>query len=259
MKVDLTKKQTKTAVKKSAENTETAIASPTPLDQVPAVYQPDAGRTYIEDEEYKGELGGEDVRRPFISIVPQTGKKVEAGFRPGQLLLRGETVLREPGKPLEIIVLSFEKVFKETEKIIPGEDRELDFKDARSFDKAEDVIRAGGSLDKNDHIYFSPDARLLLLVKKPEDATDEVGSLCYYTDEDGEEYMIAGMEFSKSAFNAVIPVEELKKHGKSTRSMRWILTTRLVKYNGFSWQGPRLQPAGPVTEAQEKFMASGLL
>ena len=216
-------------------------------------------RNYIEDDDAEGEFDITDERMPRIQIVAKTGSLADE-FKPGTILLNKEVTLADKEQALKVIPVKMCKSFQED---IPYGSGIGD-----TVRKSEEVLARGGVLKYRPYNcppddftrYWKPVLDILLLVEKPEHASEEA-SMYFFTELDGKMYMPARFgAYSKTQYTAFSdPLVRLKRAGKSISSVVFSLSTTSKNRNGNSWIQVNIRPFGHTSDAVKKFLAANPL
>lgn len=180
-----------------------------------------------------------NISYPYLQITHGVGKLAEAGFIPGELVLK-DTVLYSPpnprkpadpvDKPLNIIILNFKQYYKE---YVAGSDYD-DGKMPKVFATAAEAQAAGFTTDWVNGVAATAPAamRWLILIEQPEKAGVAPDYFCIPAL--GKLWAPAYMNLEKSSYRAVkdtfgLSVRVTKTSGRGIHSIMWNLATRQQK------------------------------
>lgn len=169
---------------------------------------------------FEGEILQTELRIPTLAVAQGVGD-LAYSFRPGNIVLNKETLLSDGSTPLEITVLRCRKSYAENIPYGSGQR-------PRMFDKLQDVIAAGGTLEwiNNNPPTYLTVLQCQILVKRP----DGVGGEFPYGFKDSDYAMALWTIRSMMAFNRVgrsllTSIAQLTRSGKPIYTTKWLLST----------------------------------
>ena len=168
---------------------------------------------------FEGEILRSELRIPTLSVAQGAGSLAYT-FRPGNIVLNKETLLSEGSTPLEITVLRCRKFYVED---LPygSEQRPL------MFDKLEDVIAAGGTLEwiNNKRPSYQTVLQCQVLVKRPDGVAGEFPYGFKDSDYAMAMWTIRGMAFKRAGRSLLTAIAQLAHSGKPLSATKWLLST----------------------------------
>lgn len=202
-----------------------------------------------EDSDMEGEISRSNIRLPRINIVQKVGDLSNL-FGPGSILFNKEVILSDGKTPVEIVPLRLKKVYQQ-DLAYGSDDTPL------TFELAEEVIAAGGSLHRNDDNYFAEVAHVQVAVARPDDCPEELEAMFPF--EFGDKvYGCAMWTLKSSGFTAAaVPLitarTTLLRGGLHTG--RFMLSSLLKNNMKNSWYVPVLKFAGRNDAEASSFFA----
>lgn len=202
----------------------------------------------------EGEVRASDLRIPTLGIGQGVGPLADQ-FRPGNIVLGGQTLLSAGPDPVEIAVLCMRKFYQE--KLPYGSEQR-----PMLFEREADLRAAGGTLEWGpcgEPPTYEPVLEAHLLIRRP-DGVD--GAFPY--EFDGKEYaaarwFIRGMAYKNAGRSILTTAAQFAGGGKPLASARMELTTSREKMrNGNTVAVPHLRVVGKNDEAFCAF-AAGLI
>lgn len=194
--------------------------------------------TFYNDSDAEGEITRDDVRVPRLNIVGKTGALSDQFPNDqGAIILNRESVLVAKEQPLIVIPVKIRKFYQEDTEF--GDDM------GKRANKLDEVHAFGGQIEDRDGANFWISvADIDFLIEKPVGASPEVDAL-FYEEIGGGSYTLARYTASKSAYTAVAkPLFQRKLQVGSVQGMTYHLISKLRKWEGNTWFGPNLRPAG---------------
>lgn len=166
-----------------------------------------------------GEISIRDLRIPWLAIAHGVGG-LATDFNPGDLVLDKQYLLAHRREPVNVILLSFQKYWKE---YISKEQWEANIR-PRSFAAEHEVRTAGGTTAWLNGVgpTFSPAANISLLIEKPAAITSDAFGI----EIDGRKFALARWGVDKKAYDRVGP-EVLSKLAAELKPMHADISTRL--------------------------------
>jgi hypothetical protein len=209
-----------------------------------------AAPTETNDNGIQGEISRSDIKLPRINLVQKVGDLSNL-FTPGIFLFDKSIVLSEGKVPFEITVLHLKKMYQE----------DLDFtskETPQSFDTADEVIAAGGSLKSRDANYYKEVAHVQVVIEKPKDCPEELEGLFPYEFE-GKQYgsaiwTLTGSAFTNTGKTLITAAFTLLRAGLHTG--KFLITSELKKNEKNSWYAPIAKFGGKHTPEQAEFFKS---
>ena len=242
--------------KAPAESNETAIVvKPELAVAVPSIAEPAKGLL--------GEWTAQDTRLPRLNLVNKSGELANT-FVPGTYVVNKEFQInqlsadsRERSNPINVIVATMAKQYQEN---IPYDEREST--PARLFNKASEVMAAGGSVSRLSGAgKFSEIAHIELFLEEPEGMSEDAQALFYYSF-GPKKYTRVMWTVSGTAFGAVAVTiaSALRGHLSSTglTGGQWLLGANLIKGQKNSWWQPSIRTNGLVAPEVAKQVEGSL-
>lgn len=204
--------------------------------------------TFFNDGDAEGEITSADAQVPRINIVGKTGALSDAFPEDrGAIVLSKETVLVKKDQPLTVIPVKIRKYYQE----------DTDFEDGigKRANTAAEVAALGGQLDDRDAPnYWNSVADIDFLIQLPEGASPDVAAL-FYEEVDSKFYTLARYTAAKSAFTAVAkPLFQKKLMSKTVQGLAYHFRSILRSWEGNTWYGPNMRPAGRPTDAEKAYL-----
>lgn len=200
---------------------------------------------------FEGEILPEEIRIPTLNIVQGVGDLADS-FRSGAVVLNKETLLSDGGTPLGLTLLRCRKFY--VENLPYGSEQR-----PALFDKLQDVLHAGGTLEwlNDTPPTFQTVLQCQVLLERPEGAGGE-----FPYSYAGEDYAMAlwtlrGMAFSRVGRSLLTFIAQLVNHGQPLYCARWMLTTTREKLkNKNTVAVPVLRNSGRNTPEFQGYAAS---
>lgn len=204
-----------------------------------------------------GEVSTSDIKLPRLNLVQKVGALAD-NFTPGSIVFEKTFVLSD-GKPehaLDLTPLQFRKQYQRKTAWGEGDSNEQ----PEVFDTAEQVRRAGGSLQYGDENYFQEIAHIAFAVKLPEtiEAGDELMDLFPYTFADSL-YAVAMWTVASSSYTALgkrILTDSSMVLRNGLHTGHYMVASEIRKNAKNSWHVPRASFAGKHTQEAAEFFAS---
>lgn len=204
-----------------------------------------------------GEVSTSDIKLPRLNLVQKVGALAD-NFTPGSIVFEKTFVLTD-GKPehaLDLTPLQFRKQYQRKTAWGEGDSNEQ----PEVYDTAEQVRRAGGSLQYGDENYFQEIAHIAFAVKMPEniEAGDELMDLFPYTFADSL-YAVAMWTVASSSYTALgkrILTDSAMVLRNGLHTGHYLVGSEIRKNAKNSWYVPRAAFAGKHTQEAAEFFAS---
>lgn len=204
-----------------------------------------------------GEVSTSDIKLPRLNLVQKVGALAD-NFTPGSIVFEKTFVLSD-GKPehaLDLTPLQFRKQYQRKTAWGEGDSNEQ----PEVYDTAEQVRRAGGSLQYGDENYFQEIAHIAFAVKLPEniEAGDELMDLFPYTFADSL-YAVAMWTVASSSYTALgkrILTDSAMVLRNGLHTGHYLVGSEIRKNAKNSWYVPRAAFAGKHTQEAAEFFAS---
>jgi hypothetical protein len=199
--------------------------------------------SYVQSNEFQGEIDPEETLRPTLGIVPKVGRLADL-FTPGDLLLDNEFVIGGSKSPIELIPVAAKKRYQND--IAKNEDDEY----GDLVDSMTEVIERGGIKgyrpfdDKEATEFWKPVLQAVFLVKRGENLTAEAGMQFPYQVGDSYYAFVRYTARNKSAYGNVakpgigLALLDAQKRAMSVKGSVRDMTYRLST-KGVTWQPPR--------------------
>jgi hypothetical protein len=196
----------------------------------------------------RGEFGISDIKLPYLKIVQKISNDAER-FGAGSILFNGEVKVGGENQPFSATFLSLDKMYEE-KLPMDAQKRPL------VFDKADDVIQAGGSFNPNDEHYFQDVALMRVVIEKPENASDQDSLLFPYKAPNGKWYaqsLWSARGTSYSQTGPVLYTASMNFLANGLYRGQWAVSTEKRTNSKGSWHIPSLRFMGEHEEEMQNF------